>query len=236
MLIGHYRFAPLSDFQVTCAYAGCADYISLAKGSVIMVDIGGTKHEMFLAGLSDPSVYNPPRTASSGADLPVDRRVDIRWFRLDFAGRHPLLGEIEVGLAAGPHAKNRSRGQVNSMSGANYSAANLYKPTAVQPSGAFFPALNENEFYFQIYSHLLDEIFVSDKPVRNQAIIDRMPPLDSEYSFKEPVTFRPLSKPMCRTSISLNAESEWQPFAISSFQLTPSRKQAITARSLWSRP
>ncbi len=196
MRLGLYRFAPQSDFQIKCAYAGCKDNVSLAKSARIVMRVGDQDHEVGMAGLSDPIVVEPPQTRLAGADIPVDRTLDMQWFRLDFVGYNEMLGDIEVGLARHPNARFRTKGQVVSLSNLKLRSDRIYmKSPAPAPTGTFFPALNDNEFYFQIVSRKLNEVFLSDEPVRNQAVISRMPPLESEYEFKEPVRFAPQNNP-----------------------------------------
>jgi hypothetical protein len=187
--IGLFRNGTKQDSQIKCAYAGCKDAVSLKKASRTRGKMNGTSIELNFAGLSDPQIYEAPSTQSQGEDFPPEEVLNVRWFRLDFFAQHPDLGSVQLGLRKTPH----SLGRVQSFSHYAFDASKVYVDTVgVRSAGRFFPAHNYNQFYFQIDVPKLGLQFVSDKPVENAAVIDRIPPINSEYAFKSPVKFQSL--------------------------------------------
>jgi len=65
-------------------------------------------------GKGKPYFDAPPPTTQRGRDYAVSTTLSVRWHRLDFIGRHPLLGLLEVRLA-GPH---HSQGIIRSLAAA----------------------------------------------------------------------------------------------------------------------
>jgi hypothetical protein len=107
--------------------------------------------------------------------LRADTELEIVWRKCRFLALHPLLGEVHIDL---DEAREPSRGTVVPVA----------KRVGGQQPG-FFPAYNENRFYFVIRVPRLRAEFRSELPIVNAAEIDAIPPIGVPYPLSSPVEF-----------------------------------------------
>lgn len=108
------------------------------------------------------------------AGLSTSSDIRLTWEDAVFYGKHWLLGPIFITLPKGGAAGfAAAAGSIRSQS-----------------TSALFPALNRNEFPFQIHLPRLGSRFSSDQPVINEAVITEIPPLRTEYHLVTPVRYR----------------------------------------------
>lgn len=143
---------------------------------------------------------------------PLPSSLSVRWHRLDFIGRHPLLGLLEVRLA-GPH---HSQGIIRSLAAEGVEIPELFRTAmarvpapirteipASKPAEGFFPAFNQNEIYFAISVPRLGAVFHASEPVRNASIVWQVPPVGSTYVLMNRPTFDQISGPVQLPSITV---------------------------------
>lgn len=138
----------------------------------ITIQKGLLQFNLNLGGLYDTNI-----TTSEGTelleDIPLDfnhQNIHMEWTKATFYGKHWFLGEVIVELAP--------QGAIS-----NFSPASEIQST-------FFPATNENQFYFRIRLPRFGREYINSNPLVNRAIINSIPPVNAVYSLSEPVRFQ----------------------------------------------
>jgi hypothetical protein len=184
MIVGR-TLVPQYDFQIMCAYSGCA-----SKTMTVDASIAGMRFPLSFGGLTEPYFEDAYRTSNNGADLHPDTILRVRWKRLEFFSEHPVLGRIEIKMIT-----DKSTGRVQSLARTRPVLTTNWLNDALPPPGTgFFPAVNENRLYFKISLPRFGLDFENSEPVVNGAVIDQIPPLSTLYRLQGPVVFKSTSR------------------------------------------
>jgi hypothetical protein len=184
MIIGRTP-VPLYDFQITCAYSGCA-----TKTMSVDANIAGMKVPLSFGGLTEPYFEDAYRTKNNGADLHPESVLRVRWKRLEFFGQHRLLGRVEIRMLT-----EKSTGRVESLARSTRLLQASWLADSLPPANdSFFPAINENRLYFRISLPRFGLEFENYEPAVNGAVINQILPLSTLYTLQSPVKFTSTSR------------------------------------------
>lgn len=141
----------------------------------------GIERKLNMAGMA--LARFPYRSDDQLRALPAGDEFSVVWDDAIFVGRDAILGEVTAQMAR-PHNSGDTRGMVRSL------ASPLAEPTPEAEGFDFFPAVNENEFFFDFNIPRLGIVMTSNLPIINSATIKEIPPFGSTYELHAPVGYQ----------------------------------------------
>lgn len=148
--------------------------VGVARAAEVQVSVSGMSRKVVMGGFALAEF--PDKNPEEMRNLAAGEHVNLIWKQAHFVGTDPLLGIIEASLR-----NDLSSGGLVSSSSA------LLADGAV--GGSFFPAINRNEFHFQLRLPRLGMTMKSDEPIVNSARIEQIPPVGSIYQLERAVKF-----------------------------------------------
>jgi len=148
----------------------------------LTVEIMGMERQLHMAGMAVARF--PDRSDDQLRALPTGDEFRVIWDDAIFVGHDWLLGDITAEIPK----EQFSRAAIGTI-------RSVASPPATRTFGAeegegFFPAINENHFFFDLRIPRLGIVMSSPAPIVNSSQIRKIPPFGSIYQLSDEVSYK----------------------------------------------